>query len=195
MVLLTDGAGIDPIRRSAAGEGAGFDFGIRPGPPYGRAMPLLTRLGIRIAAQPFMPRLLPRIVATDKRLLAATKGRLSLLDMAGLPNITLITTGRKTGLPRPAQLLAVPRPDGSWLTAGSNFGQEAQPVWVLNVEADPLVEVTRKGRTTPMLARKLEGEERLAARDEMLATWPNIALYEKRTEGGREIKIFHLTPR
>jgi deazaflavin-dependent oxidoreductase (nitroreductase family) len=158
-------------------------------------MPLLTPLGVRIAALPFMPRLLPQIVAIDKRLLALTKGKLSVLDIAGLPNITLTTIGRKSGLPRPAQLLAVPRADGSWLTAGSNFGQETQPVWVLNVEADPKVEVTRKGRTTAMIARKLEGEERLAARDEMLKTWPNIALYEERTDGVREIKIFHLTPR
>lgn len=158
-------------------------------------MPLLTPLGVRIAALPFMPRLLPQIVTIDKRLLALTKGKLSVLDIAGLPNITLTTIGRKSGLPRPAQLLAVPRPDGSWLTAGSNFGQETQPVWVLNVEADPRVEVTRKGRTTPMLARKLEGDERTAARDEMLTTWPNVALYEERTEGVREIKIFHLTPR
>lgn len=158
-------------------------------------MPLLSPLGVRIAALPFMPKLLPQIVTTDKKLLALTRGKLSILDIAGLPNITLITTGRKSGLPRPAQLLAVPRSDGSWLTAGSNFGQEAQPVWVLNVEADPHVDVTRKGRTTPMLARKLAGDERLAARDEMLKVWPNIALYEKRTQDGREIKIFHLTPR
>lgn len=158
-------------------------------------MALLTPVGIRIAALPFMPKLLPQIVSTDKKLLALTRGKLSVLDLAGLPNITLTTIGRKSGLPRLAQLLAVPRPDGSWLTAGSNFGQEAQPIWVLNVEANPKVEVTRKGRTTPMLARKLEGAERLAARDEMMKVWPNIALYEKRTAGGREIKIFHLTPR
>jgi deazaflavin-dependent oxidoreductase (nitroreductase family) len=158
-------------------------------------MPSLAPLGVRIAAMPFMPRLLPQIVTIDKRLLALSKGKLSVLDIAGLPNITLTTIGRKSGLPRPAQLLAVPRADGSWLTAGSNFGQETQPVWVLNVEADPNVEVTRKGRTTPMLARRLEGKERLAARDEMLKTWPNIALYEERTDGVREIKIFHLTPR
>lgn len=158
-------------------------------------MSLLTPVGIRIAALPFMPKLLPQIVTTDKWLLARTKGKLSVLDLAGLPNITLTTTGRKSGLPRPAQLLAVPREDGSWLTAGSNFGQQSQPVWVLNVEANPEVEVTRKGRTVPMLARKLTGAERQAARDEMMAVWPNIALYEQRTEGGREIKIFHLTPR
>lgn len=171
------------------------ELGSKTGATNPHALPLLTPLGVRIAAQPFMPRLLPRIVATDKKLLALTKGKLSLLDIAGLPNITLTTVGRKSGLPRPAQLLAVPRADGSWLTAGSNFGQERQPIWVLNVEANPNVEVTRKGRTTPMFARKLEGDERATARDEMLATWPNIALYEKRTEGGREIKIFHLTPR
>lgn len=158
-------------------------------------MPLLTPVGIRIASLPFMPKYLPQIVATDKKLLGLTKGKLSLLDLAGLPNITLTTIGRKSGLPRPAQLLAVPRPDGSWLTAASNFGQAAQPVWVLNVEANPEVEVTRKGRTTPMNARKLEGAERQAARDEMMQVWPNIALYEQRTAGGREIGIFELVPR
>lgn len=158
-------------------------------------MSLLTPLGVRVAALPFMPRLLPQIVAVDKKLLALSHGKLSVLDIAGLPNITLTTTGRKSGLKRPAQLLAVPRSDGSWLTAGSNFGQASEPVWVLNVEANPEVEVTRKGRTTPMLARKLGGDERRAARDEMLETWPNVALYEERTQGVREIKIFHLTPR
>lgn len=158
-------------------------------------MSVLTPLGVRVAALPFMPRYLPRIVTTDRRLLRLTRGRLSLLDLAGLPNITLTTIGRRSGLPRPVQLLAVPRPDGSWLTAGSNFGQAEQPVWVLNLEAEPAVEVTRKGRTTPMLARRLEGPERTRARDEMLRVWPNITLYEDRTSGEREIKIFHLTPR
>lgn len=158
-------------------------------------MSLLTPVGVRIAALPFMPKFLPQIVTTDKKLLALTRGRLSVLDLAGLPNITLTTTGRKSGLPRPAQLLAVPREDGSWLTAGSNFGQDSQPVWVLNIEANPEVEVTRKGRTTPMTARRLVGDERLAAREEMMKVWPNIALYEERIAGARELKIFHLTPR
>lgn len=158
-------------------------------------MSLLTPVGVKIASLPFMPKFLPQIVKTDKKLLALTRGKLSVLDLAGLPNITLTTTGRRSGLPRPAQLLAVPRSDGSWLTAGSNFGQESQPAWVLNVEADPAIQVTRKGRTVPMLARRLEGSERLVAREEMMKVWPNIALYEQRTAGGREIKIFHLTPR
>lgn len=158
-------------------------------------MSLLTPVGVRIAALPFMPKFLPQIVSTDKKLLALTRGKLSVLDLAGLPNITLTTTGRRSGLPRPAQLLAVPREDGSWLTAGSNFGQDSEPVWVLNVEANPEVDVTRKGRTTPMTARRLAGDERLAAREEMMKVWPNIALYEKRIAGARELKIFHLTPR
>ena len=155
-------------------------------------MGLLTPLAVRIGALSFMPKLLPQITATDKALQKVTKGRVTVLRIAGLPNLTLTVRGRKSGTPRSTPLLAVPRGD-SWLIAGSNFGGPKQPVWVVNVEANPDVRITVNGRSRDMTARRLEGAEREAAWADMVEVWPNYAKYAERTD--RQIKVFELTPR
>ena len=155
-------------------------------------MGLLTPLAVRIGSLSFMPKLLPQITATDKALQKVTKGRVSILDVAGLPNLVLTVRGRKSGVPRSTPLLAVPRGE-KWLIAGSNFGGPKQPVWVVNVEANPDVKITIKGRSKDMTARRLEGAEREAAWADMVKVWPNYNLYAERTE--RQIKVFELTPR
>lgn len=155
-------------------------------------MGLLTPVAVRIGAISWMPKLLPQIVAADKLLQRGTGGRLTVLDVAGLPNLMLTVTGRKSGLPRSTPLLCVPYGDAI-LVAGSNFGGPQEPVWVKNVEADPDVTVRFDGRTSARRARLLEGEERAAAWEAMLRVWPNFARYEQRTD--RRIKVFELDPR
>ena len=153
-------------------------------------MGLLTPLAVRIGAIPWMPRFLPQIMWVDQLIQRVTRGRLTLLDIAGLPNLVLTVVGRKSGIPRETPLLCVPYGDDI-LIAGSNFGSDKQPVWVVNIEANPEVTVRYRGRTTPMVARKLEGDERAAAWSHMLETWPNFAKYEQRTD--RRIKVFLLS--
>ena len=155
-------------------------------------MGLLTPLAVKIGSLSFMPRLLPQITATDKALQRATRGRVTILDVAGLPNLTLTARGRKSGEPRSTPLLAVPRGQ-DWLIAGSNFGGPKQPVWVVNVEANPDCQITVKGRTRDVTARRLEGEEREQAWADMVEVWPNYNLYAERTD--RQIKVFELSPR
>jgi deazaflavin-dependent oxidoreductase (nitroreductase family) len=153
-------------------------------------MGLLTPLAVRIGAIPWMPRLLPQITWIDKLLQRITRGRLTILDIAGLPNLMLTVVGRKSGIPRSTPLLCVPDGDDI-LIAGSYFGGPKQPVWVVNIEANPEVTVRFRGRTMPMVARRLDGEERATAWKHMNRTWPNFALYEKKTD--RQIKVFRLT--
>ena len=157
-------------------------------------MGLLTPLAVRIGSWSATPKLLPQITATDKLLQRVTRGRVTILDVAGLPNVMLTVTGRKSGVPRSTPLLAVPRGD-DWLIAGSNFGGPKQPVWVLNIEANPDCQVRVKGRTYDVHARRLEGQERERAWQDMLQVWPNYRLYEERTTGQRKIKVFELSPR
>ncbi|MGN6160416.1 MAG: nitroreductase family deazaflavin-dependent oxidoreductase [Marmoricola sp.] len=159
-------------------------------PPFPPQRPgLLLPLAVRIGAVPWMPRLLPQIVWTDKLLQRVTRGRLTILDIAGLPNLMLTTTGRKSGLPRSTPLLCVPDGDRI-LIAGSYFGGPAEPLWVKNLEANPEVTVRFRGRTSTLTARGLFGEERAAAWQAMVAVWPNFTRYEQRT--AREIKVFEL---
>lgn len=136
-----------------------------------------------------MPNLLPQIVVLDKLLQRATLNRYTILDIAGLPNLVLTTTGRKSGLPRSSPLLCTP--DGSRiLIAGSYFGGPKEPLWVKNIEADPEVTVRIGGAESRRTARLLEGSERAEAWQKMLDVWPNYALYEQRTD--RTIKVFAL---
>lgn len=154
-------------------------------------MGLLTPLAVRIGGLEWVPRLLPQIVRVDRTLHGATRGRLTLLDIAGLPNVVLTVAGRRSGLPRSTPLLAVPHGEG-WLVAGSYFGGPDEPVWVKNLEAADSAQVTIKRRTVDVRPRRLEGDERAAAWQHLLRTWPNFALYERRTD--RRIKVFELVP-
>ena len=154
-------------------------------------MGLLTPLAVRIGAIPWMPRFLPQIMWLDKLIHRLSRGRLTLLDIAGLPNLMLTVVGRKSGIPRTTPLLCVPY-GSDVLIAGSYFGSDKEPVWVKNIAANPQVTVRFGGRETAMVARHLEGDDRAAAWSHMLETWPNFARYEQRTH--RRIKVFLLTP-
>jgi deazaflavin-dependent oxidoreductase (nitroreductase family) len=153
-------------------------------------MGLLTPLAIRIGGISWMPRFLPQIMWVDQLIHRLTRGRYTLLDVAGLPNLMLTVVGRKSGVPRTTPLLCVPY-GTDVLIAGSFFGSDKEPVWVKNIEANTEVKVRQRRRTRTMVARRLEGSDRAAAWSHMLETWPNFAKYEQRTD--RRIKVFLLT--
>ena len=155
-------------------------------------MGLLTPVAIRIGAIPWLPRLLPQIVAVDRFVQRTSRGRLSLLDLAGLPNLTLTVVGRKSGIPRSTPLLCVPD-DGSWLVAGSYFGGPKEPLWVANLRAAGAAEIDVEGAHHAVTADELGPDERAAAWQVMLRTWPNFAKYEERTD--RLIPVFRLRRR
>jgi deazaflavin-dependent oxidoreductase (nitroreductase family) len=151
----------------------------------------LTPVAIWLGGLSWLPRFLRQITAIDKLLQRVTKGQWSLLRIAGLPSMMLTVLGRKSGVARSTPILCVPYGDGH-LVAGSNFGGRKPPVWVLNVRAADRVTVMVDGRTHDAVPRELTGEERAAAWEHMLQTWPNYAKYAERTS--RVIPVFWLTP-
>ena len=154
-------------------------------------MGLFTPLAIRIGALEFMPRLLPQVVWVDTRLHKYSGGRVTVLDIAGLPNLNLTVTGRKSGIERTTPLLCVPDGD-TILIAGSYFGGPKMPLWVGNLRAangEATVELGK--RKFAVTARELADPERAEAWQHMLRTWPNYAKYEQRTD--RLIPVFRLT--
>jgi deazaflavin-dependent oxidoreductase (nitroreductase family) len=64
-------------------------------------------------------------------------------------------------------------------------------MWVKNIEASPEVMVRFRRRDTPMVVRRIEGDDRTAAWSHMVDTWPNFVKYEQRTD--RLIKVFQLS--
>ncbi len=152
-------------------------------------MGLLTPLAVRIGSLSWMPKLLPQVVWTDKKLQSLTGGRVTILDVAGLPNLVLVVPGRKSGVPRSTPLLCVPH-DGGWLIAGSYFGAPTIPLWVANLRATDRARIRIGREETDVVWREVEGEERARMWQVMLATWPNFAKYEARTT--RVIPVFYL---
>ena len=153
-------------------------------------MGLLTPLAIRIGALEFMPKLLPQVVWVDTRLHKISGGRVTVLDIAGLPNLNLTVKGKKSGIERTTPLLCVPDGD-TILIAGSYFGGPKMPLWVGNLRAaDGAAKVEFRKERFAVHATELSDPERAEAWKVMLRTWPNYAKYEECTD--RLIPVFRL---
>ncbi|OBH20486.1 MULTISPECIES: nitroreductase family deazaflavin-dependent oxidoreductase [unclassified Mycobacterium] len=122
----------------------------------------------------------------------ATNGRLGVLDLAGVPNVQVTTSGRKTGLARTATVQYVPVENGL-LVVGSNWGRDRHPSWSANLKATQRVTVRRRGQRFVATVRLLTGEERDEAWSTVLAHWPNYQVAQDRA-GGRQFRLFLLTP-
>lgn len=135
-------------------------------------------------------RVFPRVDAVLQR---ATGGRGSLARALGIPLMLLETTGRRTGQPRVTPLTFATQ-GTDFLVAGSNWGQQRQPGWALNLGATPEAAVVLNGERIPVRARRLADEERAAAWALLLKVWPAYDTYAERVRaaGGREIMVFRL---
>lgn len=153
---------------------------------------LVRPLAILVGGQPWLSRLNKQIVAFDRLLQRATRGRVSLVQLAGLDGLMLTVRGARSGILRSTPLLCVPH-DGGWLVAGSNWGAPKPPAWVGNLGAASEATVGFEGRSYDVVPHEATGAERDELWTVMLRTWPNYAKYEARTD--RRIRIFRLDPR
>jgi deazaflavin-dependent oxidoreductase (nitroreductase family) len=158
----------------------------------------LTRLvPKRLLGSPFVSalgrRTFPRL---DTVLQRATRGRASLTGAIGMRLLMLETTGRRTGEPRVTPLIFATQ-GTDFLVVGSNWGQERDPAWALNLLANPEAAVSLHGARVPVRARRLTQEERAAVWSRLTAIWPAYDEYVKRVQAtsGREIMVFRLEQR
>jgi len=129
------------------------------------------------------------LVPLDRWTTQLTHGRVSLpLALAALPVITMITTGRKSGLPRQQHLIAIPYQDDLALI-GTNFGQAVTPAWTLNLEANPSATVSYRGVTRNVFARPATSGERTDILATAATKFPGAAHYEQRLQGRRPLPI------
>lgn len=127
----------------------------------------------------------------DRRLLKITHGRTAVATLvAGLPIITVTTTGAKSGLPRSLPLLGIPI-DGDLALIGTNFGQTNTPGWVYNLEADPTGQVSYRDRVVEFIARRADPVETEASLSAAAQVYPGYDKYRERITG-REVKVFVL---
>ena len=96
-----------------------------------------------------------------------TDGRLGGTFLQGAPVALLTTTGRKTGQPRVSPLLFL-REGNRVVLIASKGGAADNPMWYLNLKADPKVSVRIKDEVLHLTARDATEEERAHY-------WPKMA--------------------
>lgn len=95
----------------------------------------------------------------DKSVLRMSRGQATLAGLtAGIPVLTLSTTGARSGQPRTTPLLGVPFGDDIAII-GTHFGQPGTPGWYYNLRARPRAEVTYRNRRVAATAREADDEE------------------------------------
>jgi deazaflavin-dependent oxidoreductase (nitroreductase family) len=127
----------------------------------------------------------------DRVVHRASKGRTSTPELlAGLPVLLVTTIGRRSNQPRTSPLIAPPIGDDLALV-GTNFGRPHTPSWVLNLEADPRVEVEYRGQRRKAVARPATEVEEAAVWRAASGVYGGYEKYQGRISG-RAIRVFVL---
>jgi F420H(2)-dependent quinone reductase len=112
-------------------------------------------------------------------------------ELKGRPVILLTTIGAKSGKIRKTPLMRVEH-DGEYAIVASLGGAPKHPVWYHNVTAHPRVELQDGTVTKDYEAREVFGDEKAAWWERAVATWPDYAEYQRKTD--RQIPVFVLSP-
>ena len=107
------------------------------------------------------------------------------------PVALLTTTGRKTGQPRVSPLLFLRDGDRVILVA-SKGGSEKNPMWYLNLKANPKVQVQIKKEVLDLTARDATDEERARYWPQLVKMYPSFDDYQSWTD--RKIPIVVCEP-
>lgn len=118
--------------------------------------------------------------------LRASRGR-ALNKVLGMTTVELHTVGRSSGLRRSTMLTTPIHDDRRVVLVASKGGDDRHPDWYRNLVADPAVEITMGGTTTPMRARTASPEEKAALWPQILAVYKGYGGYQRRTE--RDIPV------
>ncbi|MCO6011585.1 nitroreductase family deazaflavin-dependent oxidoreductase [Actinoallomurus purpureus] len=107
-------------------------------------------------------------------------------DWQGTITLLLTTTGRRTGRSRTTPLIYQKNGD-DYLVVASKGGSDEPPLWYLNLQADPEVDVQVLGDRFTARARTATPEEKPALWRKMAATWPAYDDYQTKTS--RDIPV------
>jgi deazaflavin-dependent oxidoreductase (nitroreductase family) len=130
--------------------------------------------------------------AVHRAVLALSRGRVGYRG-EGMPVLELTTVGRRSGAPRSVLLTSPLREGDTIVVVASRGGDDRHPDWLLNLRAQPRVEVALQGGPRrPMVARVAESAERERLWRQITTTNPRYAAYQRRTS--REIPVVLLVP-
>ena len=114
-------------------------------------------------------------------------------NLMGMPVVELITTGRKSGEPRPVMLTAPVVEGDTLVIVASRGGDDTHPAWFLNLRDDPEVQVALEGGPAkPYRAEIADAETRARLWPKITADHDNYAGYQTKTD--RQIPVVLLHP-
>jgi F420H(2)-dependent quinone reductase len=111
--------------------------------------------------------------------------------MQNSPVALLTTTGRKTGEPRVSPLLYL-RDGDRVIVAASRGGSDKNPMWYLNLKANPEVSVQIKKEVLDLTARDATDDERARYWPTLVKMYPTFEDYQSWTD--RTIPIIICDP-
>jgi deazaflavin-dependent oxidoreductase (nitroreductase family) len=120
----------------------------------------------------------------------ASGGKLG-ASMRGAPVLLLTTRGRKSGEPRTVPLLYLRDGDDVVIVA-SKGGWPEHPLWYLNLQAHPEVQIEIGGDKLARVARTANPEERARLWPQLIALYADYASYQSWSD--REIPVVILSP-
>ena len=106
-------------------------------------------------------RLMRRVNRLHVAVVRGTRGRIGHRWIGGSRTVLLTVTGRRSGRPHTVTLMALPEGD-DFFVAASQGGVDREPHWWLNLIADPRAQVEFRGERFPVVAEKVDGDERSA---------------------------------
>ena len=131
------------------------------------------------------------ISGVHRVLFKASGGKL-LNKGAGMPVLVLTTTGRTSGQARSTMLTSPLQFDGKVVIVASRGGDDRNPDWFLNLQANPEVEVEMGGSKRAMTAHVADVTEKADLWPKIIGPHANYAGYQKKTE--RDIPVVVLAP-
>ena len=110
-----------------------------------------------------------------------TDGRIGGTFLQGAPVALLTTIGRKTGEPRVSPLLYL-REGNRVVLIASKGGAATNPMWYLNLKANPKVSIQIRGEVLNLTARDATEEERAHYWPKMAAMYTSFDDYQSWTD-------------
>lgn len=133
-----------------------------------------------------------KLLEGSHRVSAAVTGGRFPKKLVGMELLELHTIGRKTGQRRSTLLSTPIFDDEQLILVASKGGYPDDPIWYKNLVANPNIEITMNGVTTPMVARTATAQERVELWPQITKAARTYAGYQKRAP--REIPVVICTP-
>jgi len=143
------------------------------GRPYNRPIATVQKLATKLHSSIFR----------------ATDGKIG-GTLAGGPVLLLVTTGRKTGQRRTTPLLYLMDGD-RYVIVASNGGAPKDPVWWLNLKANPEATVEVGDRTLRVCAEAASPEEKARLWPGLVKMYGGYEGYQRKTDRTIPVAILH----